>query len=127
MIANALVVGLGGFVGAVARYGLSAWVQRQTTGGFPLGTLSVNLLGCLLIGCVVHLGVDRTSLSPQAKLFLMAGILGGFTTFSAFGYETLEQLRAGAIGPAMLNAAANVVLGVGAVWAGRALMRAVGA
>ncbi len=115
-----LAVGLGGGLGALARYLLGGWVQRWAGPAFPAGTLAVNLLGCLLVGAGMTWAEARLASSPAARLFLMAGFLGGFTTFSAFGYETLQLLREAAWGRAMLSAAANVVVGVGAVALGRA-------
>lgn len=110
---NLLVIAIGGGLGALARYGLSGLVQgRGST--FPWGTLAVNAIGCFLVGTLF----DR--LSADARAFVVVGVLGGFTTFSAFGYETLELLRAGQATLALLNAAANVVLGIGAVLLGRA-------
>lgn len=121
-----LAVGVGGFLGAVARYGLSGLVHRWYAGSFPFGTLAVNVVGCLAIGAAVHLLIDRSLGGPNVRLFVTIGILGGFTTFSTFGYETLELLRERAFAPAALNVAGNVVLGLAAVWLGRALMKALG-
>ena len=88
-----LIIGLGGFVGAICRYGLGGWVQRLTGGTFPYGTLVVNVTGCFLIGFLLMLFEQRQLFSPTTRLFLTVGILGAFTTFSTFGYETLELLR----------------------------------
>jgi CrcB protein len=106
-----LAIGLGGAFGALARYGLSGLLQRGAA--FPVGTLAVNVLGCFLIGVLFE------RLGPGARQFVVVGVLGGFTTFSAFGYETLELLRGGEPRLALANVAANVVLGVGAVLVGR--------
>ena len=85
-----LIVGCGGFFGAMLRYGLSGVVQRLVPfASFPFGTLSVNVAGSLLIGVVAGLVEFRQVLGPDARLFLMIGLLGGFTTFSSFAYETL--------------------------------------
>jgi len=124
---NTLIVGLGGFLGAIARYGLSGLIQKYAGPGFPLGTMMVNISGCLAIGGVLYLVEDRSVLGPNARLFLAIGILGGFTTFSSFGYETLQLLKDRESFFAFLNIAGNVVLGLGAVWAGRAILKAVGA
>ena len=102
-----LVVGLGGFLGAVARYGLSGLVHRYTSGSFPAGTLVVNVLGCLLIGGLACLVEERQLFTPEARLFLLIGFLGSFTTLSTVGYETFEFLRAGDFGMAGLNAVAK--------------------
>ena len=84
---------------------------------FPLGTLIVNVLGCLLIG-IVGGYTEHTANSPHVRLFLMAGFLGGFTTFSAFGYETLALMRGDALGLALIYAGLSVILCLGAVWFG---------
>ena len=91
---GAALVGSGGFIGALARYGLSGLMQRQvplTT--FPYGTLVVNLLGCLLIGVIAGLVESRQLFGPEFRTFALIGLLGGFTTFSAFGYETFVMLK----------------------------------
>ena len=113
-----LYVGLGGFFGAVARYGLSGLVQDRSTGTVPLGTLTVNVLGCLLIGLLMYLVTARQLLSPQTRLFLMIGLLGSFTTFSTVGYETFHYLRLERFGLALANVGANIALGLGAVATG---------
>jgi CrcB protein len=121
-VGKLLLVGLGGGLGAVARYWLSGVVQealRNVT--FPYGTLTVNVLGCLIIGGLSYLGEARGVLTQEARLLLITGFLGGFTTFSTFGNETVGLARGGESGPALANVAAHVALGLGAVWAGRAL------
>src|SRR5450759_2903732 len=87
-----LLVFVGGGVGSVARYLLATTVQRNAPEGFPFGTFLVNLIGCFAIGVVGALGLERAALSPEARTFLMVGILGGFTTFSSFAWETLGLL-----------------------------------
>lgn len=121
-----LIVGLGSFLGGVARYGLSGLIHRHLNGAFPYGTLAVNVLGCMLIGGMLHLVEDRSMLGPNARLFVGIGLLGGFTTFSTFGYETMLLLRDREPWLALLNVAGNVVLGLGSVWLGRAVLRAAG-
>ena len=121
-----LVVGLGGFVGAIARYGLSGLVHRYAQGTFPLGTMAVNVLGCLVIGVLMTLVEDRQFLSPNTRLFLTIGLLGSFTTFSTLGYETFELLREGDLRLATANILGNLALGIGAVWLGRIAVKASG-
>ena len=116
---NLLSVGIGGFVGAIARYGLSGFVHRYHEGGFPYGTLVVNVLGCLAIGVLMSLVEDRQLFRPEMRSFLMIGLLGSFTTFSTLGYETFELLRDSEFRFAFMNVAANVVLGITAVAVGR--------
>jgi fluoride exporter len=124
---NFLLVGLGGALGAMARYGLSTLIQRRVEDGFPWGTLVVNLVGCLAIGLVLHGVEDRGGLGSPARLFATVGVIGGFTTFSAFGFETLQLIQGGRFGWAFLYATCSVVLGVAAIWMGRAIPRLVGA
>lgn len=119
-----LAVGLGGFAGAVARYSLAGWVQQWSGARFPAGTFVVNLLGCFAIGAFMAAAQERLPLPPETRLFVTLGFLGSFTTFSTFGYETLELLRAGDFGRALLNVAGQVVLGLSAVALGAAAVRA---
>jgi fluoride exporter len=116
-----LVVGLGGFIGAIARYGVTRWMARFSAGGFPVGTMLVNVLGCLLIGVVFAVVETRPHIPASLRLFIMIGILGSFTTFSTFGHETLELLKAGASGSALAYLSGSVAVGLVAVIAGRAL------
>jgi fluoride exporter len=118
-----LVVGLGGFCGAIGRYALSGWAQRLSGSEFPWGTWTVNVVGCLAIGSLMGLTDTRLALPPEARLFLGIGLLGSLTTFSTFGYETIELLRGSQLGLAVGNAAANLIVGCGAVYIGRILVR----
>ena len=120
-----LMVGLGGFLGAVSRFLLADLVQGAAGNRFPYGTLAVNVVGCAVIGAVTALAETRGGLSDGLRLFLVVGLLGGFTTFSAFGNETLALLRAGEGGPAAANILANVLLAIGAVWVGRLVAQTV--
>jgi CrcB protein len=116
------LVGAGGFFGAVLRFGLGGLVHRRLPlGTFPYGTMVVNLVGCFLIGLAAGFAEVGRSLGPEFGTFALIGLLGGFTTFSTFGYETMALLRDGEIRRAALNVAANVVLGLGLVWVGYAL------
>lgn len=115
-------VGCGGFLGAVARYGVMQWTfPMATRWGFPVGTLVANLLGCLIIGFLFQLADARTVLTAQARLFLFVGILGSFTTFSAFGLETFNLMEGRTFGLALFNIGGHLLLGLAAVWAGRRL------
>ena len=119
---SAVAVGSGGFVGALARYGLSGLVLRQvplTT--FPYGTLVVNLLGCFLIGVVTGLADGRQLFGPAFRTFALIGVLGGFTTFSTFGYETFAMIRDTGYLRAAINVGAHVVFGLTLVWLGYAV------
>jgi CrcB protein len=115
---NVLIVGCGGFVGAVLRFIISTRVSQSLGGGFPWGTFFVNLTGCLLIGFLSGLFMVR-SFHPSAGLLMITGVLGGFTTFSAFGLETLTLINADRPFAALLYVASSVVVGVFAVWLGR--------
>jgi len=115
-----LLVGAGGFLGSVARYLLSGYVQARTSEAFPFGTLVVNVLGCFFIGALSEMAEARAFLSADARAFAMVGILGGFTTFSAFGNETVNLARDRDWVFAVANVMGHFVLAIGAVWVGRA-------
>jgi CrcB protein len=119
-----LLVGIGGALGSIGRYLLGGWVHALTPfGTFPLGTLVVNVLGCLIIGVLGGINDVRQALGPELRVFLMIGVLGGFTTFSSFAYETLALARDAEMGRALVNVAAQVLLGLGAAWIGYSLVR----
>jgi len=114
-----LLVGLGGFLGSVARYKLSGLVLHHTPDGrFPLATFLVNLTGCFLIGAITGWAAKHHHLGPDLRIFLLPGVLGGFTTFSAFGYETFFLLRRGDTFIACLYIALSVLCGLALVWLG---------
>lgn len=121
---HVLLAGCGGFVGAAARYWLGGIVHRQLGAAFPYGTLLVNVSGCFVIGALGAVSEERLVFSPGARVFWMIGVLGGYTTFSSFGYETMALLREGSSAFALANVAAQVALGLAAVWCGAALARA---
>ena len=116
-----LAVGLGGFAGALARYAVSGWMHRWYGGFFPLGTLTVNVAGCLIMGFVMTLVELSEWGTPQLRLLVVTGFLGSLTTFSTFGYEMFELVRQGKSTLALVSLATNVLLGVGGVLAGRML------
>lgn len=118
-----LLVGLGGFLGSIARYRLGGIVTQWTLQHrFPFGTFAVNVLGCLVIGVLAGLAERHHAFNLEARLFLFTGLLGGFTTFSAFGLETVELLRRGDLATAALYVGASVVVGLAAVWIGLRLV-----
>lgn len=119
---NLLLVVLGGGLGAGSRYLLGGWLHGQLGNGFPWGTFAVNALGSLMIGLVFGLAQAK-SISPGTTLFLAVGVLGGFTTFSAFSYETMRLLANGSIGASFLNVAGQFAVGLVAVYAGFVAVR----
>ncbi len=118
-LSQALIVGFGGFLGAVMRFGTGTVVTRLLPPiSFPVGTLLVNWMGCLLIGLLLGIIDVRGSFTADARLFMMVGLLGGFTTFSAFSAETLLLWRDGSTVRAALNILAQVVGGLALAWLG---------
>ncbi|MCA9473024.1 MAG: fluoride efflux transporter CrcB [Nitrospirales bacterium] len=119
-----LLVGLGGMVGSIGRFLLSGFVQRfSPIVGFPFGTLVVNVIGCFVIGLLNGVADTRQLFGNEFRLFLFIGVLGGFTTYSTFGYETLSLLRDAEFHRAVLSIGLHLIVGLGAVWAGDALGR----
>lgn len=115
-------IGLGGLLGAWARYGLDTLVYRWLNEPvFPYGTVVVNGLGCLMIGFLAQLGEQRGLFSPESRALVFIGLLGAFTTFSTFGYETVALLRDGDVWRAGANLGVHLVLAVGGVWGGMAV------
>jgi CrcB protein len=123
--ARTLLVGAGGFVGASLRYTLGGLVYRVVPPNLPWATLLVNVSGCFAIGLAAVLTEERGPVGPAARLFLMVGVLGGYTTFSTFGYETLNLIREGSHTLAAANAVAQLLLGLAAVWAGMVVARGI--
>jgi len=114
-----LLVGVGGGVGAVLRYKLGGLVMHQFENArFPYGTFTVNVIGCLAIGLVAGWIERHHGVTTNLRLLVITGFLGGFTTFSAFGLETVYLLRRGTMGLALANALGSVALGLLAVGAG---------
>lgn len=114
------LAGIGGFAGSALRYLASGFVQNISGSiRFPFGTLAVNLTGCLVIGFLSQLAETRGFFSAEARTLIFIGVLGGFTTFSAFGNETINLWRDGESALATANIAAHLVLCLGAVWFSR--------
>lgn len=116
---NILFIALGGGVGAVLRYWLAHWAQGLGGEAFPSGTLVVNVVGCLLIGFLASLFAGPFIVRDEVRLGLLVGLLGGFTTFSSYGLETLALLGDRAYGLAFLNIALANGVGLAGVWAGQ--------
>lgn len=113
------LIGTGGFIGSILRYLLSGYAQQLSKSiQFPFGTLVVNIVGCALVGFLAELADHRGVISGEHRAFFMIGLLGGFTTFSTFGNETMNLLRDGELWLACGNVVGHTVLGLAAVWAG---------
>lgn len=114
-----LVVGFGGFFGSALRFALGGWVQRMFPySQFPVGTMTVNVLGCLMIGFLGGLAEQRQLLDTGMRLFLLVGLLGGFTTFSTFAYESLALAQDSQYFKMLFNVAGQVLIGFSAAWLG---------
>jgi len=122
-MSQVIAIAAGGALGSVLRYGLSTWVHTFAGRGFPYGTLAVNVLGCLAMGVLFVLLVERMGESAVWRAGLLIGVLGGFTTFSTFSIETFNLIEQGAMAKAAGNMAASLVLCVGATWLGVILAR----
>jgi CrcB protein len=121
MLKNILIIGSGGFIGSVARYFIFHLNLSKSFFSIPVGTLLVNVSGSLLIGLLMGLAERTTILSTEARLFLMVGLCGGFTTFSSFTMENLTLLHNGQILQILIYTSLSVILGFFAVWIGYAL------
>lgn len=117
-----LLVGLGGFIGSILRLLISEFVQTKSLGSFPYGTLVVNIIGCFLIGLVFSI-VEKGALSAELRFFIATGIIGGFTTYSAFSYETFSLLRDGQIWAGISYILLSIVLGLLSTMAGFFILR----
>ena len=113
-----LAVATGSAVGGVARFLLTDAVQQRSVSAFPVGTLVVNVVGCLALGFIMQLALDTGELSPTARALLTTGFCGGFTTFSTFSWETLALIQAGSLRRAAFNALGSVTFGLAAIWIG---------
>ena len=122
-MSQVIAIAIGGAFGSVLRYGLSTWVHTLVGRSFPYGTLAVNVLGCLAMGVLFVLLVERMGESAVWRAGLLIGVLGGFTTFSTFSIETFNLIEQGAMAKAAGNMAASLILCVGATWLGVILAR----
>jgi fluoride exporter len=121
---NILLVGLGGFFGAISRYKVGQWVhQLLDKHNFPYGTIFVNILGCFLIGLIAGLVSNKGLVPKHLELALITGFLGGFTTFSSFSLESLRLMQTGNFFSALLNIVISVVVGLTAAWLGMLLSK----
>lgn len=118
------MVGMGGFAGSICRYLVSGLSHRLFDDPFfPYGTLAVNVLGCLFIGLLGGLSETRQIFTPEIRALVLIGFLGGFTTFSTFGYEIFTVARDGQMASAMTNLMLHLILGFGSVWLGFSLSK----
>ena len=120
-----LLIAAGGAIGSVARYLMAGAVHRVVPPFFPYGTYVVNVTGCLVFGLLAGLANERGMMGGNGRAFLLIGLLGGYTTFSTFGFETFELLRAAKFGAAAANACGQVVVGVAGVWVGTVVSRVI--
>ena len=122
---QALLVAFGGAIGSVLRYYVGQWALRAMGPSFPWGTLTVNVVGCFVIGVFAEMIARRFDASPELRLLLLTGFLGGFTTFSAFSLDAISLFERGAVMAGAIYMIASVGLSMAAVIAGLAMMRAV--
>jgi CrcB protein len=120
-----LAVGVGGFVGAIARFWLASYVGQRMGTRFPYGTFLVNVSGCFLVGFAMTILADRTNLSPTYRYLIPIGFIGGYTTFSTFEYETLRAIQDGQLTIGLLNIVLSVTVGFLMVWTGALVGKAV--
>ena len=113
---NAIVVGLGGFVGAICRY-LIGLIQVNEVTTFPIKTFLINVIGCIVIGIITVAATKNSYINPQLVLFLKVGVCGGFTTFSTFALETADMIKAGNPFMAFIYVLGSVLIGVGVIFA----------
>ena len=114
-----ILVGIGGFIGATLRYLVGNLIQNLLDNPeFPYGTLLVNLIGCLIIGFVIAISETQDNISQEIQIFLTVGVLGGFTTFSAFGIDTVNFIRNGDLHLGAINIVLQLTLGILAAWLG---------
>ena len=123
MMPTVLWVALGGAMGSAARYGVNVWSGRMFGMGFPWHTLSVNILGCFAMGVLIELMALKLNAGNDVRSFLATGILGGFTTFSAFALDFAFLIERKAYGLAVAYAAGSVLLSLAAIFAGLYLVR----
>lgn len=117
LLTKLVLIAAGGAIGALLRYGVAGVVQKWAGPGFPAGTLVINVLGCFLIGLLGAL-FAASLVREEYRLFVLVGVLGSFTTFSTFGWETFELMNDGQFLRAAINTLASVIIGLAGVWIG---------
>ena len=123
MLRNILIVGFGGSIGSIARYLCQKYIYELHPQPFPFGTLLVNVLGCFLIGLFFGISERGNFFDTEARLLLMAGFCGGFTTFSAFALENINLLKTGHFAYFGIYTSLSLILGIGAVWLGTSFVK----
>ena len=119
-MSKVLIIGLGGFVGSILRYLVGGYIQQATRSvEFPYATLAVNTIGCFAIGFLSQLVESRGVFTAESRALILVGLLGGFTTFSTFGNESMNLFRDGENFFALINIGSHILFGLGAVWLGR--------
>jgi len=113
---NLLLIAIGGALGSVARYLFSSAVLRATGSLLGVGTFAVNVIGCVVFGIIAGFAERRFVFGPEARMFLLVGVLGGFTTFSSFAFESVQLLRDGQFAAASVNIVGQVVAGIVGLW-----------
>jgi CrcB protein len=124
-MSNILIIGIGGFLGAITRYGAAVWIGQRWGRSFPLGTFVINVSGSFLIGLLMTLLAERFMVNPQWRLMLVVGFLGAYTTFSTFEYETGALLKDGEWMIALLNVVLSVILGFAALKLGEVIAKSI--
>jgi CrcB protein len=124
-VINYFIIGIGGFIGAISRYGLATWIGQQWGRTFPLGTFVINVSGSFLIGLFMTLLAEKFMANPQWRLLLVVGFLGAYTTFSTFEYETGGLLKDGEIILSTLNVVLSVFVGFAALKLGEVIAKSI--
>jgi len=124
-VINYLIIGIGGFAGAITRYALAVWIGQKWGRSFPLGTFVINVSGSFLIGLLMTLLTEKFMANPQWRLLLVVGFLGAYTTFSTFEYETGSLIKDSEIVLAALNVVLSVVLGFVALKMGEVIAKSI--
>ncbi|WP_372639471.1 fluoride efflux transporter CrcB [Ancylomarina sp.] len=118
MLRTLLLIGLGGFLGSISRFLIALGVNRIFQSVLPVGTLAVNILGCILIGIIYSLAQEKNMLSPELRIFLGVGFCGGFTTYSSFAFDKFSLIKTGDFLMLSVYVSASVFLGLIAVYLG---------